>query len=144
MEKKNWKRLFFVTRRSLSRGGWADSLAKEACGPAQLRAQSFCFSSNPGQAVGRKARGERGHRVLVFPRTATWIGSFSGIKAGPACSGFGHLAHGMDALLYNSPVAGRASPDPHCQWGSPVSADLGDVWFIGRVHLVLHYCLFEC
>ncbi|XP_040550452.1 coiled-coil domain-containing protein 81-like isoform X3 [Gallus gallus] len=107
-------------------GGWADSLAKEACGPAQLRAQSFCFSSNPGQAVGRKARGERGHRVLVFPRTATWIGSFSGIKAGPACSGFGHLAHGMDALLYNSPVAGRASPDAHCQRGSPVSADLGD------------------
>ncbi|XP_040550442.1 coiled-coil domain-containing protein 81-like, partial [Gallus gallus] len=32
----------------------------------------------------------------------------------------------MDALLYNSPVAGRASPDAHCQRGSPVSADLGD------------------
>lgn len=57
--------------------------------------------------------------MLVFPRTATWIGSFSGIKAGPACSGFGHLSHGMDALLYNSPVAGRASPAPHCQRGSP-------------------------
>ncbi|XP_040510180.1 coiled-coil domain-containing protein 81-like isoform X3 [Gallus gallus] len=25
----------------------------------------------------------------------------------------------MDALLYNSPVAGRASPDAHCQRGSP-------------------------
>lgn len=134
----------FVTRRSLSQGGWADSLAKEACGTPQLTAQSFCFSSNPGQAVGRKARGERGHRVLVFPRTATWIGSFSGIKAGPACSGFGHLAHGMDALLYNSPVAGRASPDAHCQRGSPVSADLGDGEVCGRLVMCLSESRSSC
>ncbi|XP_040510101.1 coiled-coil domain-containing protein 81 isoform X2 [Gallus gallus] len=99
--------------------------AEGSCGGASAR-RGHIRHGRIRLAVGRKARGERGHRVLVFPRTATWIGSFSGIKAGPACSGFGHLAHGMDALLYNSPVAGRASPDAHCQRGSPVSADLGD------------------
>ncbi|XP_046790016.1 uncharacterized protein LOC124418251 isoform X2 [Gallus gallus] len=107
-----------VTARLTSPGCWKLGAVtvrfRDDDGPSPRSRGELCCS-----AVGRKARGERGHRVLVFPRTATWIGSFSGIKAGPACSGFGHLAHGMDALLYNSPVAGRASPDAHCQRGSP-------------------------
>lgn len=60
----------------------------------------------------------------MFRLTVSQIGLFSDTKAGPACSDYGDLDYGVDALPQAFPVAGTGSPDPRCNQGSPAAADL--------------------